>query len=86
MSRSLGDLAHLTAQQSQLLSFGSGQWRVGFAATQGVSLGLAYLCANAGFVTTEFLGKLNGFATNANQFDHLLAKLGRIRASSLIHL
>jgi hypothetical protein len=37
-------------------------------------------------MAAEFLGKLNGLAPNANQFDHLLAKLGRVRPSSLIHL
>ena len=58
---------------------------VGFVAAQRISLGLANPGADAGFVATEFLGKLNGFTSNTDQLDHLLAKLGRIRPSSLNH-
>ena len=82
----LGDLAYLTAQLRKLLSFSSGQRCVGFATTQRISLGLVYPGADAGFMAAEFLSKLAGPASNAYQLDHLLAKLGRIRPSSLIHL
>lgn len=81
----LGDLAYLTAQQNQLLPLSCSQLCVGFAAAQRISLGLANPGADASFVATKLFCKLNGLAPNADQLDHLLAKLGRIRPSSLAH-
>ena len=71
----LSDLAHLAAQQNQLLPLSCSQRCVGFAAAQRISLGLACPGANAAFVATKLFCNLNGLAPNADQLGYLLAKL-----------
>lgn len=80
-----GDLAQLAAKLRELLPLSASQGRIGLAAPQFISLGLACPGINAGLVASELAGQFAGLAPSPDQFDHLLTEFRRVSPSSLAH-